>query len=425
MVVERPLKMSEIVLCASHIELGGTTQSVMVAEFDSVIPVPAIADGLRDVFRHQPMLRARLAGQAPRWRFAFDVRFDDVGVTTVDMTSTSLEEVFAAECDNVLDLEQGALWRVLLGIGGPPAARGVTLMVVTFAHAIVDGVSGFSFARQILKAVDGQAGEGESFSVRPPLESGPPRAAYEDAAPAPSAGGQWPFAKTVPFGRRRTNIVLGRIDKQILDFVLRRCRSEGVKVDAFFTAAIQAALARTNSAALSLPILSAFDVRRLMRPPVSPDEIGMFMKDIRLFDATWPISVVDVWERARSVSRIIVRERERELARPPEDSADEIYQQIRLAAMYPMDNFPFSFSVSNMGRQSFTRNGTAGLKSIYLSSTDRIGIMGFQAVLAEVEGDLHVAFVHTAPLISSETISQVRDDLTEIMRVEARKSAHL
>ena len=47
------------------------------------------------------------------------------------------------------------------------------------------------------------------------------------------------------------------------------------------------------------------------------------------------------------------------------------------------------------------------------------------ARLAELGGDLHMAFVHTDPLVSPEAISQLWDDLTEIMRTEARKSAQI
>ncbi|HEV2372343.1 MAG TPA: hypothetical protein VGS19_09245 [Streptosporangiaceae bacterium] len=416
--------MYEAVLLATHIELGGSTQSVFAAEFDSPMPTPVITDGLREVFRRQPMLRARLAGQAPGWRFVFDVQFPDLDIRTTDLSCASADEVLAAECDNPLDLERGPLWRILLGTDGSSGAGGVTLAVVTFAHAIVDGVSVFAFLQQLLAAVNGRARGAEPFQVRPPLESGLPPAVSEDAVPVPPAAGQWPFAESAPIGQRRTNIVRGRIGKEVFEPILLRCRAEGVKVEGFFTASIQGALAHTSPAALSLPVLSTFDARTLMDPSVPRDEMGLFMKDIQLFDAAWQADGLDVWERARSVSSIIVEERHRGLAQLAENSAEETIQQIKLVAAYPLDGFAFGFSVSNVGRQFLDRSGPAGLKSFCPGSPDRIGIMGFQVALVEMGGDMHVTFVHTAPLISAETISQLLEGLTEIVQREARETTH-
>lgn len=412
MTVERPAGLAETVFLASHIELAGTTQSVMAAEFVDPLPESAIDDGLRALFRRQPMLRARLAGTAPDWRFVFDAAFDDVAVRSQAAGKSSLAEVFAVECDNILDLTAGPLWRVLT-----ITRRGeVVAIVVTFAHAIVDGVSAIAFMSQLTDS----AGARRSYPVRPPMEdllcsptpSAPhvPAGADEHVLSHLVPTGEWPFDDPAQPSLRRTNVVLGRVGPETLDGLLRRCRAERVTVDAFFVSGILAALAKRVPAALSVPVICAFDARPELDPPVSAKEIGMYMKDLRLFDPEWAAHA-DIWARARHIRHDIQCQRQWELDHPGTLTSTEMHAQIRLAADYPLTTFPFGFSVSNLGRQP----ATSQLASLYLSSTDRIGIMGLQVVLATLRGELFLTFVHADPLVAAATIAALRDDVIDLV----------
>jgi hypothetical protein len=408
MTMERPAGLAETVFLASHLELAGSTQSVMVAEFVDPLPPSAILDGLRMLFCRQPMLRARLCGTAPNWRFVFDTAFDDVEIRTRTMGSDLLDKIFAAECDNILDLTLGPLWRAL-SITHDGAAVAI---VVTFAHAIVDGVSAIAFMRQLL---DG-AGAAESYLVRPPMEEllpAPPApiGAAERESSLFEPTGEWPFDDAAQPSQRRTSVVLGRVGPDTLDGLLYRCRAEHVSVDALFVSGILAALAKRIPAALSVPVICAFDARPELDPSVPAEEIGMYMKDLQLFDPEWATHA-DVWTRARRIRRQMRDRRKWALDHPGTLASAEIHEQIRLAADYPLKSFPFGFSVSNLGRQAVT----SGFRSLYLSSTDRIGIMGFQVVLTELRGELFLTFVHADPLVAPTTIATLRDDVIDMVR---------
>ncbi|MBN9743451.1 hypothetical protein DMP23_20595 [Amycolatopsis sp. A1MSW2902] len=409
MTAERPAGLFEVVFLATHTELFGSTQSVMAAELDAPLPAATLVDGLRVLSRRQPMLRARLAGEPPDWRFVFDRTFDDVEVGTVSADTGWLAEIFAAECDNVLDLTRGPLWRVLLVDGG----QGVVAVVVTFAHAIVDGVSAIAFIRQLVDSV----AEAESHPVRPPLEDLVPVVpATAEPPPAPAPTGEWPFVEEVELTLRRTNVVLGRIEESTVDLMRRRCRAENVTVDALFVTATLRALRQRIPAALSVPVICAFDARPVLEPGVPAAEIGMYMKDLNLFDPEWAADRSSLWERASRIAGQIESRRNWELAHPAGYTAADIHTQIRLAAAYPMKSFPFGFSVSNLGRQSFVRGSRPSFRSLYLSSTDRIGIMGFQLVLTEMRGELFLTFVHADPLIAPDTMAALRDDIIATVR---------
>jgi hypothetical protein len=406
MTLERRAGLAETVFLISHFELAGTTQAVVAAEFSEPLPVPRIVAGLHSLFRSQPMLRARLAGTAPNWRFTFDTSFDDVEIRTRESGQESFAEIFATECDNILDQADGPMWRALLVTNG----GFVVAIIVAYAHAIGDGVSGISFLRQLLAGPD----RVDSYPIGPAMEDimpvpAEPPAAGEGGSHLLEPTGEWPFDDVTEVCRRHTNVLLGYLDSGNLDSLLRRCRTAQVSVEAFFVSAILAVLARRVPAALSVPVICAFDVRSELHPPVPAAEIGMYMKDLRLFDPKWA-EQEDIWIRARRIRRQVVAQRKWVVGHPEPNTPTEVYDQIRLAADYPLKSFLFGFSIANMGRQS----AMPGLRSLYLNTTDRIGIMGFQVVLTELNGALFLTFVHVDPLVASSTIAAIRDDVIEI-----------
>ncbi|CAM3750841.1 hypothetical protein KIPE111705_23160 [Kibdelosporangium persicum] len=421
MTTERLAGPIENVLIASHVAFAGGTQSVVGGELDRPVPVPAVLTGLREVCRLQPMLRARLAGATPEWRFVFDRSFDDVEVTVHDRAGRTIEELLATENDRYLDITTGPVWRALV----LTEESEVVAVVATFAHAIVDGMSVLAFMRQLADGINGRTATRQPLPVRPPMEDMvPDHSAAGGGVEMSQPAGAWAFDEAAEPGRRRTVILVDYLDADDLTAVRALCRAAQVKMDAFFVAVVQQALATTIPDALLLPALCAFDVRGALEPPVSAEEIGVYMKDFPVFDPAWVSRELTLWERAASVSAQLSKRRAEGLSALTHYPVAQLCAEIQLAAEYPSTSFWHSFSVSNMGRQpgAAPQDG-ARFSSVHLNSTDRIGNVGIQVVVHEVDGALCLALSYADPLVPARRISAVREEILRILRSEAHNRA--
>jgi hypothetical protein len=297
----------------------------------------------------------------------------------------------------------------------------VVAVVVTFAHAIVDGISVLAFVRHLVDAINGRTATRAPLPVREPMEHlVPSRSVAGEGVVLGEPAGEWAFDETVDLQQRRTVILVDYLDAAELTELRARCRSAQVKMDALFVAVVQQALLETIPEALLVPALCAFDVRNALEPVVSAEEIGVYMKDFPVFDPLWATDELTLWQRAVSVSAQLSQRRAEGFSGLTQYPVAQLCAEIQWVAAHPSTSFWHSFSVSNMGRQSFgAPGGGVRFRSVHLNSTDRMGSVGIQVVFHEIDGALCVALSYADPLISARRISVVREDIIRILRAEA------
>jgi hypothetical protein len=128
-----------------------------------------------------------------------------------------------------MDVGAGALLRVTT-LCGPE----ITIIIMTFCHAIADGLSNVSVLRDMMRAL---AGGSLRRSGPPPIEEKMP---WSSLGPAPT----WEADRTMPVlprvrsavptdpGRFRTNIVTVELSREETARLLERCRANHTMVHA-------------------------------------------------------------------------------------------------------------------------------------------------------------------------------------------------
>ncbi|WP_240660124.1 peptide synthetase [Streptomyces sp. WAC 01529] len=236
-------------------------QFSLIAEIDRKVSEQTLARALRGVQARHPLLRVWVDRRAPQARYRWAE-----GLVRVETAAegTPWQSVVADEQTHPIAPEPGPLLRTVL----IPAETG-SVIVLTFAHQITDGIGGMRVVADLVAALDGDEEGGEPTSegdVPPSQETllraldattphvGPPQDELTDAP-----------GELTQFSGRAPHVSTLALQRALTARLVSRCRTEGVSVHAALCAAACTVFHRAGRTRVR--VLSPIDLRRAASLP--------------------------------------------------------------------------------------------------------------------------------------------------------------
>ncbi|WP_069169215.1 phthiocerol/phthiodiolone dimycocerosyl transferase family protein [Streptomyces griseus] len=287
-------------------------QFSLVAEIDRKVSEQTLARALRGVQARHPLLRVSVDRRPPlaRYRWAEG----PVRVETV-AEGTPWQAVVAGEQTRPLPVEPGPLMRSVLI---PSEADSV--IVLTFAHQITDGIGGMQVLTDLVTALDADEDGGEPTSdwdVPPSQETllrtldtatppvGPPQ---DELMNAPG--------ELTQFSGRAPHVSSLALQRGTTARLVTRCRSNGVSVHAALCAAACTVFHRAGRTRVR--VLSPIDLRRAVD---LPDAVANRFAGART--ASEMSQAGDFWELARHHHQALGRLRAPQVLKAGSEALDQ------------------------------------------------------------------------------------------------------
>ncbi|MBQ0971857.1 FAD-dependent monooxygenase [Streptomyces sp. RK31] len=220
--------------------------------------------------------------------------------------------------------------------------------------------------------------------------------------------------RQVPFGQRRTQMVHRLLTTEQLDLLVGAAKRHGTTVHGALAAAMVTAVAHDagTAAATHFSIGSPVDFRADLEPAVSHDEVGSYV-------ATVPSRVRyepghPLWPMARSISRDLVRRRERQdhlaTVSLPRWAGPKSLADSTSFMRFMEEEGPVNLGLSNVGRYEFPDQ--AGSWRIcdaqFLTGLSVMGVI--VATVTTSHGQLAWNFSYVEDLISPSRARRIADD---------------
>lgn len=185
-------------------------------------------------------------------------------------------------------------------------------LIVTFHHAIADGISALHFVHELLSYYQQLVEERpispiDSLPLMPPLEQLLKQCLSEigstDLTPAtPSHSLQSPtllIEQTAPVVDRQTRLILRKLNQDITSQIKSRCRDEQTTVHGVLCAAMIVACVKqlSSQAPVFVSCSSNVNLRASCFPPVASEQLGCFVSSITTTHHAEPNT--NFWELAR------------------------------------------------------------------------------------------------------------------------------
>jgi hypothetical protein len=261
------------------------------------------------VQRRHPLLQMRIAAGRDGPVFLPDSQA--LPLRTLEVDEAAWVEEVERELATPFDTEKGPLARIVWLRHGEAYGR----LLVPYHHVLGDAMSGVLVARDVVRA----AGTGEA-----PPELGDIQP-LESRLPASARGwsGTWgrlrillgltrrrvqlgaPLlvhsAAEVPPSERRARITPYRLERELTEALVARCRSEGCTVQSALLAATGLGVLRDACAVRARPLalVTTVTLRSRLDPPVGPDDVGFFVGTLQYWRRIRPDT--PLWELARRI----------------------------------------------------------------------------------------------------------------------------
>lgn len=414
---------------------AGCVNFVVVARIASLLDEEILRTALDLLSIRHPMLRTRIEIQGdepvfvsenvPPIPLRVEVRRSD------DHWHTEAEK----ELEHSLPWPIGPLIRVTL-----LKSSHVSDVLITFHHAIGDGMSGLYLVRDLLRLA-GQISGG----ISPDIISFPERPPVEDLLPS-GAHGLNGLVKTVDLlGKQLKNIIFRHPQKLPIDSntllndrcvriihcalspeetasLVARCRKEDTTVHGALCAALLKAVAdqiysmRSDTKPLTIGCMSAVDLRRFLNPPIG-EEVGLYFS--MAITAHSVKKDVKFWNLARDARKAVHQSIEdgeplvflslldRFLAKEakPEDL-------ISLTSKI----YPSAMLVTNLGRVTTPeRYGPLILQEIHFAVANKAVAEHFNAAIVTYRDRLIMNFSYVEPALSYECATNLAEQTMKIL----------
>lgn len=305
-------------------------------------------------------------------------------------------------------------------------------LIVTFHHAIADGISALHFVHELLSYYQ-QLAEGspispiESLPLLPSLEQLLKKCLSEistaDFTPAiPSHPLQSPtllIEQTAPVVDRQTRLITRNLNQSITSQLKSRCRDEHTTVHGALCAAM--ILACVQQLSSQEPVLvscsSSVNLRASCFPPVESSHLGFFNSNITTTHHAEPNT--NFWKLARECRSNIHQLVHHKVPHYQVSNAELLnkYQSSFLAQLAEHNmGRNATTHVSNLGQWDLkTTYGSIRLESFYFSVG--LSVVGpcFWLGTTTVNQQLCCTFTYTDPLISTKTAEALANSVINIL----------
>jgi hypothetical protein len=304
-------------------------------------------------------------------------------------------------------------------------------LIVTFHHAIADGISALHFMHELLSFCQ-QLVAGtpisplESLPLLPPLEQLLAKCLSEPAANLTQVPPSQPnpppallIEQTAPVDLRRTRLLPYEFDRDLTLQLKSRCRDERTTVHGALCAAMILACARQLASPEPVFVAcgSSVNLRGSCFPVVEPSHLGCFVSAVT---TVHQISLdANFWELARECQTTIHQLVNDKFPHHQASNPDLIgkYQPSFLAQLAEQNMGRTSTTyVSNLGQFNFTKSsGSVRLESFHFATGLNLVGTGFWLGAVTVDRKLFCTFAYIDPLISPNTAKSLVNSTIAIL----------
>jgi NRPS condensation-like uncharacterized protein len=305
-------------------------------------------------------------------------------------------------------------------------------LIVTFHHAIADGISALHFIHELLSYYQ-QLVEGitiskvDSLPLLPSLEQLLKKSLTEAKAAdftqaTPSQTTSPPtllIEQMAPVVERQTRLIPCQLNRSLTLQIKSRCRQEQTTVHGVLCAAMMMACVQhlSSQAPILVSCSSSINLRASCFPPVEPSYLGCFISNITTTHHADPKA--NLWDLARechsNIHRLVQHKIPHDLVSNPE-----------LLNKYN-SSFLAQLAEHNMGRNTTTHVSNLGqcdLKAVYGSIrlesfyfATGLNLVGtcFWLGTVTINQKLFCTFTYTDPLISTKTAEVLADSVVKVL----------
>jgi NRPS condensation-like uncharacterized protein len=305
-------------------------------------------------------------------------------------------------------------------------------LIVTFHHAIADGISVLHFMHELLSYYQ-QLVEGipiapmDALPMLPPLDqlletclSEANAADRTQVTPNPTSPSPTLIVEqTAPVGDRRSRLITREFNQLLTSQLKSRCREEQTTVHGALCAAM--ILASVQQLSSQLPVLvscgSSVNLRASCFPVVDPSHLGCFVSYV--ITTHHAEQNTHFWKLAREcqseIHQLISRKVPHRQASNPE--LLHKYQASSLAQLAEHNmGRNTTTHIANLGQFDYSKSyGPLRLESFHFGAGQNLVGTCFGLGAATVNQKLFCTFIYTAPLISMKTAQSLADSVITIL----------
>ncbi len=305
---------------------------------------------------------------------------------------------------------------------------GMSEIIVTFHHAIIDGISSITFINELLSYYDKIKVEGYLSNI-PIMEFLPPveerlnknlinqtknkKTAHKSLKP------QIFIETEAPPTERKTHFVTHSFSQEITLRLKQRCKQEKTTIHGALCAAMLLGTAKIafDNTSINLSCGSNINLRKYCQPEISPKSLGCFVstvEEIHTLDAN-----MSFWDLARECKSKI--NTSINLGIPIAFASNESLKNMNKDSINQMSNYNMgrhtTIQISNLGKLNLSNvYGDVTLKELYFATGQHwIGASLCLCVVTFHE-QLYFTFLHVVPLVSSQTAQLLVDAFIDIIK---------
>ena len=418
--------------------VAGSYNVVTISRINGVLCQSLVRQALDLIQHRHPRLNSRIVGSLDSLRFETQGT-QKIPLRLVDMVHDEhWQDVVLEELNEKIESSNG-LVRTVLVLNRSETS--VSYLLTTLHHAIADGLSSIRLHQDILTYCH-KIASGEQITQVPRLMALP---SVEQLLPASMQGFRgkvnsmlfllrlkfkqlWhrpetlSFEKYVPTELRRCGMVHKKLDEELTQQLVSRCRKEKTTVQGALCAAMLLTVARRirdeNETEVRVSCRSYIDLRRRIKPSISNENLGILASSLTSFHTLQ--TNTSLWELARDVRQQIEAGLEGGDIFSPVPLSRKIIESL-LARSHEA---PVTTSVTNVGR--------ANIPSVYGSFTlEEISFIAAQAAFGGIvsaavtnfQGKMLLNFMFSEPSISRDTADNLANSMVNCM-AEACKAIY-
>ena len=406
--------------------LGGMID-VNVARIEGSIKPAILQQALDLLQKRHPMLQVHIV------KLTDGAYFQSEGTTKIPLSVIDKQDenqwlqVAEDELHQKLPTDTSPLCRVILLRSS--MSDGISEIVTTFHHAIIDGMSCMNFINDLLsycqKIVAGEnISELTTMELLPPLEEMLNRSLIsqnnlEEAKQKPVPESPQPqliIETEAPPSQRRTNLVTRILSKEMTLELKKRCKQEKTTIHGALCAAMLLGTAKIafNDTSLTLSCGSNVSLRKSCQPEVTPESIGCFISIVEEVHSLEENTAF--WDLARECKSKITNSIS--LGIPLARICSDRLQYVNEDAIIQLSNYHMgrknTIEISNRGKFNLAeRYGELKLKELYFATGQHWVGGSFWLGVVTFHEQLFCTFAHVVPLVSAKKAQLLVDSFID------------
>lgn len=307
---------------------------------------------------------------------------------------------------------------------------GMSEIIVTFHHAIVDGLSSITFINELLSYYDKIKVEGDISEI-PIMEFLPPveerlnknliHQNNNNKTDQKSLKPQVFIETEAPPTERKTHFITQNFSREITLRLKQRCRQEKTTIHGALCAAMLLVTAKIafNNTSITLSCGSNINLRKYCQPEISSESLGCFISTVEEIHTLNKSR--DFWDLARECKSKINQSINRGI--PIAFASNESLKNMNKDMINQMSNYNMgrhtTIQISNLGKLNLSNQyGEVKLKELYFATGQHCIGASFWLGVVTFHEKLYFTFIHVVPLVSSNTAQLFVDCFLDTIKQE-------